>query len=118
MKNIINTIKKRKIFYLSIFVLIILTISSKGILSTFSLLDPVKSITITSNNVSYANEDKGSWKVEKSAKWTSNGKARITFDVDTIAKTSDKYKDVIMVLDISGSMNGDKLSRVKSDSIE
>ena len=119
MKKIINTIKKRKLLYITIFTLIILAISSKYIISTFSLQEPVKSITITSNNVSYQNNEGGSWKVTKSAKWTSTGKARITFDVDTIAKIPDnKYTDIIMVLDISGSMNGDKLSKVKSDSIE
>ena len=119
MKKVIKTIKKRKIFYLSIITLIIIVISSKYILSTFSLLEPVKSITITSNNVSYANHDKGSWKIDKSAKWTSPGKARITFDIDTIAKIQeDKYTDVIMVLDVSESMNGDKIDRVKSDSID
>ena len=119
MSSIINKYKERKIFYTSIIVLILIFISSKYIFNSFSMLQPVKSITITSNNVSYANQDKGSWNITKSAKWTSEGKARITFDVDTIAKTpDDKYTDIIMVLDISGSMYGDKLNRVKTDSIE
>ena len=117
--EIINILKKRKLFYTTMIVLIVGVISSKLILSTFSQLNPVKSITITSKNVNYENGDKGSWNIEKSAKWTSAGKARITFDVDTIAKTpNNKYTDIIMVLDISGSMSGDKLTRVKSDSIE
>ena len=82
MKNIINTIKKRRIFYLSIFVLIILTISSKGILSTFSLLDPVKSITITSNNVT----------VEYKAKLNNNATLGTTGNTTTtISYANDPY---------------------------
>ena len=49
-----------------------------------------------------------------------NKKARITFDLDTIAKEKENinYHDVILVLDVSGSMVGEKLDKVKSDSKE
>ena len=60
----------------------------------------------------------GAWKVEKSAKWTGLGEAEVTFDVDTIMKTEVNYKDVIFVLDVSGSMAGEKLDKVKSDASE
>ena len=119
LRELLNKLKKRKMFYAFIFTLMISVIASKTILSSFSLLQPVKSVDIFSQNVSYQNNVPGSWKVTKSAKWTSTGKARITVDVDTIMKTEDKaYKDIIMVLDISGSMYGEKLERVKNDSIE
>ena len=119
MNNIIDILKKRKLLYALLFTLIISFIAFRIISSTFSMLQPVRSVEIFSNNVSYQNNEQGAWKVTKSAKWTSAGKARITVDVDTILKTKGtQYKDIIMVLDISGSMNGEKLNRVKSDSIE
>ena len=119
MTDIINTIKKRKLLYAFIFTFIIVIIANRLISSTFSLLHHIKSVEIFSNNVCYQNNEAGSWKVTKSAKWTGAGKARITVDVDTILKTSDKpYKDIIMVLDVSGSMSGEKLEKVKTDSIE
>ena len=76
---------------------------------------PVKSVELTSQYTSYANGEEGSWHIDKSAEWVGAGKARITFDVDTIAKTSKKPKDIILVLDVSGSMQGQRLTKVKTD---
>ena len=79
---------------------------------------PLKSIIITSKNTSFESKEVGSWQVKKSGKWISKGRARVVFDVDTILMTENKSTDIIMVLDISGSMSGDKLDRVKQDSME
>ncbi|MCI8461228.1 MAG: VWA domain-containing protein [Bacilli bacterium] len=54
----------------------------------------------------------------KSAKWISKGVAEITFDVSSVINTDSKYTDVLLVLDVSGSMGGNKLDKVKSDSVE
>ena len=86
--------------------------------NAFAALTPTKSVIITSKNTSYEDKEPGSWQVEKSGKWVSKGKTRVTFDVDTSLMTEDTDTDIIMVLDISGSMSGDKLDRVKSDSTE
>ena len=78
----------------------------------------IRSISMESS-ANYENQTPGSWHLEKSAEWTDKGKAKITFDVSSILKKpNNNYKDVILVLDISGSMEGDKLRRVKEDSIE
>ena len=77
----------------------------------------VKSIELTSQHTSYTNNEPGSWNVTKSAKWIKQGKARITFDVDTVAKVA-AYTDIVMVLDNSGSMSGDKIAQVKHDATE
>ncbi len=86
--------------------------------SSFSLETEIRSVTITSKKLSYEQKEPGSWNIEKSAEWTSKGKARITFDVDTVLKTENAYTDIILVLDVSGSMEGEKLDRVKQDSKE
>ena len=86
--------------------------------NAFAALTPTKSVIITSEKSSYEENEPGSWQVEKSGKWIAKGKARVTFDVDTTLMTEDKDTDIIFVLDISGSMSGDKLDRVKQDSIE
>ena len=79
----------------------------------------VKSVTLTSQHASYANNTPGSWNVEKSAEWIEAGKARITFNVDTVAKIADNtHLDLVMVIDNSGSMSGDKIAQVKHDATE
>ena len=81
--------------------------------------EAIKSIELTSQHTSYANNEPGSWHITKSAKWIEQGKARITFNVDTVAKvTEGTHTDIVMVLDNSGSMSGDKIAQVKHDAAE
>jgi uncharacterized protein YegL len=61
----------------------------------------------------------GSWNVNKSAKWTSPNSAKITFQVDTIMKSASKNRDVILMLDVSGSMEDDgKIDAVRADTLK
>ena len=114
MTTIIKNRKKEVIA----FCFLVAVISIFLISNAFAALVPTKSVIITSQKTSYEEKEPGSWQVEKSGKWISKGKARVTFDVDTTLMTEDKDTDVILVLDISGSMSGDKLDRVKTDSTE
>ena len=98
-------------------------VSVLSFLSKFVFAAPytevVKSIELTSQRSSFASNAPGSWHVAKSAQWIEEGKARITFDVDTVRKTADgSYTDIIMVIDNSGSMSGNKMTQVKSDATE
>ena len=103
-------------------ILFVLTFVTTILINRFVLAAPytdvIKSIELTSQHTSYTNSAPGSWHVTKSAQWIEEGKARITFDVDTVRKTADGYRDIIMVIDNSGSMSGDKIAQVKHDAAE
>ena len=80
-----------------------------------ALADPIRSVDITSQNKSFENYESGAWKVTKSAKWIARGKARITLTADSIAKDDERPKDILIVLDNSGSMLGRRLEQAKQD---
>ena len=78
--------------------------------------EEIKKVEIETSD--YSTQEGGAWHIDKSADWTGLNKAKITFDLETIIKTQDRLKDVVFVLDISGSMSGTKLEQVKKDTIE
>ena len=104
--------KKRK-YLLLIPIIILLAIGIYLLPNAFGALQEVKSVTIESSG--YSTKTPGSTHIEKSGMWTEKGKARVTFDVNTVAKIPGNYRDVVFLIDISGSMEGDKLQRVKDD---
>ena len=109
--NFLRSHKKAVIaISLVVFCMLVLAISF-----SFAATTAVRSIILQSRNTNYNSEEPGSWQVEKSAKWISKGKARVTFDVNTVLKTDNQYTDVIFVLDTSASMKGNKIERVKED---
>lgn len=113
-KIFIKKYKKESIaFSLLFFSLLIFFIGN-----AFAALEPARSIIITSEKTSYTNSQEGAWQVEKSGSWIKKGTAEVSFNVDTILKTNNKYTDIIFVLDISGSMSGEKLDRVRSDTTQ
>ena len=124
MKKIKNLFNKLKLFIKSspkevlTFGIFAVAVSVFFIGNAFAALTPIKSVIITSQKSSYEENEPGSWQVEKSGKWIAKGKARVSFDVDTTLMTKGKNTDIIFVLDISGSMSGNKLDRVKQDSTE
>ncbi|MCI8569101.1 MAG: VWA domain-containing protein, partial [Bacilli bacterium] len=113
---VINFFIKNKL--ISFCFLVLLVISLITVPRIFAELQPVKSVEILSEKSNYNDKEAGSFKIDKSAKWVSRGIAEIKFDLDTVLKTNNKYTDILFVLDISGSMSGDKLSRVKADTTE
>ena len=113
---VINFFIKNKL--ISFCFLVLLVIGLITVPRIFAELQPVKSVEILSEKTNFNEKEAGSWKIDKSAKWVSRGIAEIKFDLDTVLKTNNKYTDILFVLDISGSMSGDKLSRVKADTTE
>ena len=99
----------------SILLIIMLFICSMSY--AYAMSAPISSVIITSENASYEEKEEGSWQVEKSAKWISKSRARVTFDIDTVLMSKEEASDIIFVVDTSGSMKGDKLNQVKTDSI-
>ena len=77
--------------------------------------EEVKNVEITSNDYN----EPGSWHIDKHAEWVDTDKAKITFDVNTVLKSGQRKKDIILVMDTSESMmfNG-KMDKAKEDSID
>lgn len=73
----------------------------------------INSMKLTSSATNYDNNEAGAWKVDVNAKWVDRGIAEIIFDVATIVKQKSKNTDLLLVLDMSESMRGDKLDNVK-----
>ena len=116
-----NKRKFGKVFDRRVFVAIFLvpltcTLVILGINSSKAYEAPIKTVEITSDNSSFDNEEAGAWKVRKSAEWIDTGKARITFDIESIIKyDTSRHLDVIMMIDTSGSMTGAKIDQVRRD---
>ena len=106
--------KKKRYLILGIILLVGLLMFNK----TLSELKPIPKVTFKSQNLDYDKKEPGSFKVDKSAKWIGEGKAKITIDVESIMKESSQTKDIVFVLDVSGSMRGEKLNQVKKDTTD
>ena len=110
--------KHKKLALISLSVLSILLLVTI-LPNSFASLTPVKSITKKKKKLNYEENESGSYKITKSAEWIAKGKARITFQVDTKELLKENINtDTILIIDTSGSMVGNKLDKVKSDSID
>lgn len=78
--------------------------------------EDVPSIDIVSSG--WENQADGAWRVTKTSKWDDESNADITIDVESIAKISNKKKDIVLVLDNSYSMKGTKLDNLKTNTID
>ena len=108
----------KKITLLTISIILIL-ISVIIMPNSFAYQNPVKTISFSSQELDYEKNEAGSYKITKSAEWIGKGKARITFQVDTKELIKENTNtDTILIIGTSGSMTGDKLDQVKSDSID
>ena len=112
--------KINKKLHISILVIILFAlIITKFITNSFSLQTPLDKIEIYSNNLNYNNNEPGSYKITKSARWYDKDKARITFNVDSVSMTEGKeYKDIILVLNINESLNTGAFDALKEGSID
>ncbi len=108
--------RTRKNFFVIGVLLLSLLITITLSVSLLSESEEVKSVEFDSKG--WSSQEPGSWHISKSAEWTGLREARITFNVDTLAKISERKKDIILVLDISGSMSGSRIEKVKEDSID
>lgn len=114
MKKIIKIISDNRyktIFGFILFVFLLIFFIS----SSFAVSGPIKSIEIKSENLNYDTGEQGAWKVTKSAHWISKGKAKITFNVDSIEKSNNKNRDIVLVVDSSASMYSGGFDKVKTN---
>lgn len=112
--------KKYKIYNIAIILFIVLTLvlSTSLFLNSFAINDRIESISFTSNALSYNNNEPGSFRVEKSAKWIGKQSAKITFEIDSILKATGNYQDIILIVDISENMNQEELNDLKDSLID
>ena len=115
--KVISFVKKNPKEFLALGVFVV-ALSIYLITNAFAALTPTKSVIITSEKTSYEEKEPGSWQVEKSGKWISKGRARVTFDVDTMLMTKNKDADVILAIDTSNSMKGEKIETLKENTID
>ena len=82
---------------------------------------PVPSTSFSSVHSNYGTDstnDPGAWKIDKEAHYIGDAKAKITFNIQSRLKTNTQNKkDIVLVLDNSGSMSGEKLDKAKQDSV-
>ena len=103
--------KNKKIFILLLLIPVAIFFISKA----YSLPQELKSVERESEDY----DTPGSWHIDKRAEWTGFGKAKVTFDINTIRKvTEGRYLDVVLIIDVSSSMEGIKIEKAKSDAME
>ena len=79
----------------------------------FSNVDgEVKQLVIKSSG--YDDSKPGSFKITKTVDWVDVDKAKLVIEIDTIANTDNVSKDIILVVDTSSSMNGEKKEMFKT----
>lgn len=107
-------------FFVAMFLLALFgSLGASIFLKVNAVIGPIASVEFFSHNSSFTDGHDGAWRVTKSARWTGAGKARITFKVES-KKIIDNSgpKDVVMIIDQSGSMAGKRMDQVKEDASE
>lgn len=104
--------KNKNLFLIaSVFVLVLILFMS----FSFANLTPTKTVYITSQNLNYEEEEAGAFKIAKSSEWTGNSTANIKFDLNSIVSPISKKLDIILAIDTSESMAGNRLTEIKSE---
>lgn len=96
----------------------ILLISVGMFYSSFALLEPIESVTFSSENLNFENREPGAWQIKKSARWVSPGKAQVTLDLNSILVDSPSNVDIILALDVSSTMSGERLDVLKESVLQ
>ena len=108
----------RRVF-VALFLVIVIGMISSFFLNVNAQLSPIHSVTFSSEHLDFGNSEEGSWNITKTAEWVGETRAKVTFTAESITKTDKTKKlDIILVIDNSGSMEGDKLNQVKADSMD
>ncbi len=118
--------KKKNIIIASIIgvflILALLCIPKNSIIRTYSkkfleglgvYTQEVFKVSMQTDN--YDTEGDAAWKLDKKAEWISKNKVKLTLTANTVIMPTKKPKDVILVYDISGSMQDEKMEEVKKD---
>ena len=97
---------------------VVLKLTNENIfVSTGNVLKMVFGISTENKTIEFESKD-NLWNITENVKWIDSNKIEITYDLISEIETYNKNKDVILMLDTSGSMFGDKLQTLKDNSIE
>lgn len=116
MKNLVREIGNKN-FIIGCISLGIISVILGLFINSYSLMEEISSVSFSSKALNYQEASPGSFSVTKSAEWESINKAKITFEVDSVRMDDTKNRDVILVLDTSDSMLGDKIDQLRNETI-
>lgn len=88
----------------------IIAVSSRKFLDSLGIYTQVINKTEVKQD-GYDDSVPGTWHINKSAYWTGDKKAKMTLELDSIIKTTTHHKDIILLIDTSSSMSGERLGK-------
>ena len=107
--------RKKKILLSALFALTFLIgLGATFLVAKNSAAESVLSINVSSSHKSYANNEQGSWNVKKSAKIIDTENAELELELHSIMKGNGKAKDILIMLDTSGSMTQARVSQTQT----
>ena len=110
-----NRIRGTRKYTIILFCLMALSFLCLFMISSYSVLELVSSITIDSMELNYQNQTPGSFRITKNAKWISSDKVKVTLDLKTIPLKKESNKNIIFVIDNSSVMKNEKILSVKKE---
>ena len=107
--DFINYVRFKKVLIICIVFLILSACVIAFLPASFAVLQPAKSVEISSEKLDYISGEEGAWQIVQSAKWINSNEVEVALEVDSIKKESNKATDLLIVLDTSYSMSHERL---------
>ncbi len=126
LKNILEKKWKLVIFTLLSFAIIVAIIyiafetniisnGLKPLLDNILNNQEIRDIVVKSKDHNFDSGEGGSWKLEESARWKDKDIVEVSLNLESKSKINQKSSDYVMVLDISGSMKGERITNLRKD---
>ena len=114
MKNLVKKLNMKLIVLFSVAICVVLVLA--GVFrNSVAVPEAIAQISFSSQELKYSNKEPGSIEVEEKAEWIEKNQAKITWNINTVKKSTAQPVDTILVLDTSNSMNTESFQQVKQD---